>query len=205
MKRRLALALGLVLLAGSVAADAARPRPLAAGESLRGRFTQERHLQGFSAPLKSEGSFVLVPGQGLIWRGEKPFETTTVITPAGILQMAGGVETARLSAARAPFLARFYDMLSGALAGDWHGFERDFTVTTHADDKQWTMTLEPRRPDVASTAQMEALAVTGTAFVDAVEIRKPGGDWDRLTFLDQAVSREPLPQGDAALFATAAK
>ena len=74
--RRLILA--LVCLPGMASAQT-----LEVGQVLRGHFVQERHLKGFNAPLRTEGSFVLAPGKGLIWRAEKPFAVTTVITAAG--------------------------------------------------------------------------------------------------------------------------
>src|SRR5215475_1777275 len=51
------------------------------GQILRGHFEQERHLEGFQAPVKSTGTFLLVPGRGLVWRTEAPFAVTTVISP----------------------------------------------------------------------------------------------------------------------------
>ena len=42
----------------------------------------------------------------------------TVISPNGIFQQAEGDEAVRLPAARMPFMAQLYDMMSGALGGD---------------------------------------------------------------------------------------
>ncbi len=94
--------------------QAAGPAPfLTTGQVLRGRFVQERHMRGFNAPLRSEGHFVLAPGKGLIWRAEKPFSVTTIITAAGLVQEAGGTETLHLPSAKLPFLSRLYDLLGG--------------------------------------------------------------------------------------------
>src|SRR5262245_58062566 len=57
----------------TLAAPAIEVTPLAPGQILRGRFEQQRFLQGFQAPLKSSGTFVLSPGLGLIWKTEQPF------------------------------------------------------------------------------------------------------------------------------------
>ena len=123
MRRRLILAALAALPVRAWAITA-----LSAGQVLRGRFVQERHLHGFDAPLRTEGRFVLAPGRGLIWRAETPFAITTVITTAGLVQDVDGTETMRLPAARLPFLGRLYGMLSGALSGDWRGLEPDFVV-----------------------------------------------------------------------------
>jgi hypothetical protein len=197
MTHRLLLALTLLLLCG-----AAPPQPgaLKPGEAIHGRFVQERHLAGLASPLRSEGSFLLAAGKGLIWRGEKPFATTVVITPAGILQMVNGAEVQRLAASRLPFLARFYDMLSGALSGDWSTLAHDFTVTRSAEGDNWKMLLTPVRADDPTAAQLRSITVTGAKFVDAVEIRRANGDWEQLTFLQQALSAAPLAGDDTRLF-----
>ena len=203
MTRRLLLALTILLLCG--AAPASQPGALKPGEAIHGRFVQERHLAGLASPLRSEGSFLLAAGKGLIWRGEKPFATTVVITPAGILQTVNGAEVQRLPASRLPFLARFYDMLSGALSGDWSTLAHDFTVTRSSEGEQWTMALTPARTDDPAAAQLKSITVTGAKFVDAVEIRRANGDWEHLTFLEQALSAAPLAAADAQLFAQAAQ
>src|ERR1700686_878501 len=107
MIRGVLLALAAVL-AGAAAglAQPQQPRPLQPGEGITGRFVQERHLAGLAAPLRSEGSFLLAAGKGVIWRGEKPFATGFVLPPAGILQMVNGAEVHLLPVSRLPFLAR---------------------------------------------------------------------------------------------------
>jgi hypothetical protein len=198
MTRRLLLALAALLLCA--AASPPQPGALKPGEAIRGRFVQERHLAGLASPLRSEGSFLLAAGKGLIWRGEKPFATVVVITPAGILQTVSGAEVQRLPASRLPFLARFYDMLSGALSGDWSTLAHDFTVTRSAEGDNWKMLLTPVRADDPTAAQLRSITVTGAKFVDAVEIRRANGDWEQLTFLQQALSAAPLAGDDTRLF-----
>ena len=198
MTRRLLLALAAFLLCA--AASPPQPGALKPGEAIHGRFVQERHLGGLASPLRSEGSFLLAAGRGLIWRGEKPFATVVVITPAGILQTVNGAEVQRLPASRLPFLARFYDMLSGALSGDWSTLSHDFTVTRSAEGDHWTIVLTPARADDPAAAQLKSITVTGAKFVDGVEIRRANGDWEQLTFLQQVVSAAPLAADDARLF-----
>src|SRR5437016_10534763 len=95
--------LTLALLSGGPALAspaAAEPQVLTAGDVLRGRFVLDRRLAGFDKPLRSEGTFSLVPGRGLIWHAQKPFENTTVITAGGISVSANGREAVQLSATR---------------------------------------------------------------------------------------------------------
>ncbi|MGE5517509.1 MAG: outer membrane lipoprotein carrier protein LolA [Bacteroidota bacterium] len=192
--RMIALLLALALLTplGTVRAEDAM---LKAGDVLRGRFVQERHLQGFAKPVRSEGSFVVAPGKGLIWRAETPFAVTTVVSPAGLVQSVGGTETNRLSADRLPFLSKLYDMMSGALAGDWRALETTFKVTRNGAD----IALVPQRPDDLTAQQISSIGARVGRFVERVEIVKPNGDFDRLSFLDQSVNGTPLDAAEAAL------
>jgi len=198
MLRKFAL---LLLCLLPLSAQAAGPEGgLQAGQVLRGRFVQERHLQGFNAPLRSEGRFVLASGKGLIWRAEKPFAVTTAISPAGLAQEVSGNETMRLPSSRLPFLSRLYDMLGGALGGNWQALEHDFTVEKSGEAKSWQVVLTPRSGPDPMSMPFSAITAKGSRFVDGVRISKPDGDYDELTFLDQALSNDPLsPEESAAL------
>jgi hypothetical protein len=193
------------LLLGSAAASAAEPRLLHPGEMLRGRFVQERTLAGFAKPLRSEGRFVLVIDRGLIWQGETPFKSTTVITRAGILQLVNGEEAMRLPASRLPVLTRFCQMLSGALSGDPSGLQQDFRIERGSEGERWQVTLAPARPDDPAMGQVQTIEMSGLDLVDDVEIRKAGGDVDHLRFVDQAVSPVALSAEEARLLDATAR
>lgn len=190
----------LILLMGSSAASADGPAHLAEGQVLRGQFVQERHLQGFENPLRSEGRFLLAPGHGLIWQTEKPFAITTVITAAGLAQEVNGNQTLKLEAAKLPFLNQLYDMLSGALTGDWAKLEAGFAVTRSGDEQHWQVALKPRKADDPGMP-FKAIDVTGSQLIDEILLTKPDGDFDKLSFHDQTISDQPLTAAETAAFA----
>ena len=185
MRRRLLL-LSLVLPVPAWAQ--ARPEILREGQQLRGRFTQERRLQGFARPLRSEGDFLLVPGRGLIWRATTPFASTLVITPAGILQLLDGREAMRLPASRMPGLGQFYQVLAGAMSGDPSSLSQVFTVEWQADAARWQLALAPRRTDDPALASIARIIVGGGRLVEAVDVQRANGDADVMTFHDQRVA-----------------
>lgn len=202
MRRQLIrLAFLLLSLVMSLAAPAFAEsiKALTPGDVLRGRFVQERFLQGFDNPLKSEGTFTLAPGQGLIWRADKPFAITTVMTRNGLAQQSDGVTTLNLPASRAPFMAGLYDMLSGALAGDWHALERDFTVVKAETKDGWSLQLTPTKKAPSDTMPIARIDIAGKDYVEHVDILKQGGDRDSLTFLDQRSSTDPLTADETQL------
>lgn len=178
------------------------PTKLQAGEVLRGTFVQERYLEGFSAPLKTTGKFVLSSDKGLIWQAETPFATTTVMTAHGILQMSNEVETMNLSTSQAPMLAGLYDTLGGALVGDLDVLERTFQVTKEAGATGWRLILVPRDKSGAGK-QIKEIRIDGNRLVDRVDIVKNSGDRDSLTFLNQTIDRAPLGEAELQLLTKA--
>jgi len=197
---------GFLCLASARADEELGGARLKPGSVLRGHFIQERSLQGFQAPLRSEGSFIVAEGKGLIWRVEKPFATVTVITPAGLVQSAQGTETLRLPAARIPFIARFYEMLSGTMTGDLKGLTEQFDVKQAGTATDWSLELTPKSAaENASGDQqnmpIKRLDLTGDQYVKSVAIYRQNGDRDQLTFADQHLDTDPLSAEEAALLA----
>lgn len=199
--------LSLLCLTSARAEDVQIGAPLKAGSVLRGHFTQERSLQGFQASLKSEGSFVVAEGKGLIWKVEKPYATTTIITPAGLVQSAQGTETLRLPAARIPFIAKLYDMLSGTMTGDLSDLKQQFDVKMSGSAADWSLQLTPKSPQAGNAdpqnMPVQQLDIAGGQYVKSVDIHRQNGDHDLLTFTGQSADGAPLSADEQNLLAGA--
>ena len=185
----------LSLLAQTALAHAAAPQivpqVVKSGEVLRGNFQQDRRLVGFAKPLKSEGTFALLPGKGLIWQTRSPFPNTVVVSPEGLLVQSDGKEAMHMSTAQMPGLGRLYDVLSGAVSGDLRALEKAFTVRRTDTPDGWQLVLTPLKANDLAGSQITSLTVTGRRFVDAIKIDKDGGDVDFITFVDQATTTAP--------------
>ncbi len=205
MIKRVAFIFGVMLLALHTFQASAQELPQAArigpNQILRGRFEQQRHLTGFSAPVKSYGVFVLQPGRGLIWKTERPFAITTVLSPAGLVQEVKGRETVRMASAQLPFMAKLYAMLSGVLTGDWTMMSNAFTITQAKEGKSWRLKLTPLRANDPSMPIKEINAA-GSRLLEDVEVIKPNGDKDRLIFSAQKLETGTVTEDEAALFNT---
>ena len=189
MRRRHAIAAALAALIGLDAVPLrAQSLTLAGGEVLRGRFTQQRFLQGFKAPLASTGAFILAPGRGVVWRSETPFALITVMGPGGLVQRVAGGITTHYPATRLPAIARLYEIFAAALSGDWHKLTAVFEVQREGDDKNWKVTLTPLRAGDGGLP-LRSVMVRGRGYVDSVEVMRTNGDWDRIEFSQQAPSR----------------
>lgn len=174
------------------------PARLEGGDVLRGKFVQERHLEGFGTPLQTTGQFLLAPDKGLIWQAEQPFATITVMTTQGILQVSDDIETMNLPTSQVPILAQLYDTLGAALAGDLKALERNFQVERRTDAGGWHLVLKPHG---GGSVALQEIRIDGNRFVEHVNVLKGGGDRDSLTFLDQAIDQAPLSEVEAQLLA----
>ena len=196
--------------ATAATASGSAPQVLVAGEILRGHFVQERQLAGFARPLRSEGSFVLAPRRGLIWHNEKPFNSTTIITAGGILQLANGQEAMRLSASKLPGLAQLYGVLGAALSGNTAPLQATFTVSQTNDADGWRVELKPlsqsaQAQNVQAMSQLRRLVLTGARYVDSVEVNRTGGDADRITFSAHRIAKADLTPEESAQLKAATK
>ncbi len=180
-----------IFLTPAFADELAVSKPMiAANEVLRGKFTEERRLKDFKAPLRSTGHFVVAPGHGLIWVVETPFSITTVITPGGLVQEVDGTETMNLPAKRVPFLLHLYDMLSGTLAGDWGALSQQFSIHKTGNEQHWQVALSPLEDN--PSIPFSAINASGGKLVEHIELIKPDGDSDELNFSNQKLSLSPL-------------
>jgi hypothetical protein len=194
------LKIGLLIgFATSANAVEVSPERVTAKEVLRGRFTQERVLAGFSKPLVSTGTFVLVPGRGLIWQSESPFRTTVVVTDAGITQLVDGQEAMKVPASRLPGLSPLYRAMAAAISGDTAGLEKSFAVARNNDATHWSVRLVPSGVDGSMVAQVKSLTLNGSRFVDHVDVDKGGGDADHMSFTDQRAGPIDLSADEQSL------
>ena len=201
--RRFALAVSVAMLIRQGAVHAqTQSLSLASGEVLRGRYTQQRFLQGFNAPLTSTGSFILAPGRGVVWSSETPFAGVTVMGPGGLIQRVTGGATTHYPTSRLPAIARLYEIFDAALSGDWQKMEGVFNVRREGVDGAWKVTLTPLRTGEGGLP-LRHVQVRGGRYVDSVEVMRINGDWDRIEFSQQAPSRAPIDAETSKLLDTA--
>lgn len=188
----------LILLALPCTALAAEAPPgqvrIDAGKVLRGRFVEERQIEGLNDPLHFSGHFVAAPQFGLIWGIEAPFPTSTIVTSNGAVQDVGGIGV-KLKIKK---LSHLYQMIGEALAGDWSPLETDFSVTRKGNANHWLVLLTPR-PDKASLPYAK-IVIGGSRYVETIVMTKTNGVSDALSFTDEALSPLPLTSKESASF-----
>ncbi|MDX2028863.1 MAG: LolA-related protein [Alphaproteobacteria bacterium] len=165
------------------------------GKILRGAFIQEFQTSKTGSPLVSSGQFTVAPGHGLIWKIEKPFPTSTIITPEAAIQNVGGLSM-KLPVKN---LRSLYDMVGGALAGDRSALEKEFILMPGGKDSQWQMLLTPRQPGKAKLPY-SSITVSGSTFVEKILMTKANGAQDTLSFTETTLSSAPLSASETSAF-----
>lgn len=163
---------------------------------LRGDFTQERTLAGFSKPLRSSGSFVAARGRGVLWTTTAPFPGELVITEGAIRERVDGKETVVVDASREPALAQVNRILLALLQGDLETLRTQFSAAGSADAQRWQLALTP----LGSLAGLiGTIELTGDQQVESVTIRETNGDASRIDFSALSTAQS-LANGEAARF-----
>ena len=156
---------------------------------LRGKFTEERELPGFKAPLRSSGNFI-VTAEGIIWQTTEPFESTMIMTEKGIKQKIDGEETLNLSAEKVPFFAKMHKTIKGMMQGEWQLMEQVFVIKHKEEKNYWQAYLVPRQKDAA--IPINEMTVKGNRFVENVSMTRSDGSLDKIRFYEQKLSTSSL-------------
>lgn len=191
--------LGLWLIAASLLlAPAARADALQEVQSqlqpaavLRGRFEQEKQVQGFRNPLRSSGRFLIAHQRGVIWDTEQPFASSLVISAAGLRlddqDQAGVPEQA---------LQRINRILVALIGGSIESLRSEFELAAEVGEQGWTLRLQARDPQLAQ--RLRDLRIAGSQWVEQVDFDDAQGNHTRLRFSAQTVEPAQLSAQEAA-------
>jgi hypothetical protein len=95
-------------------------------------------------------------------------------------------------------MTQLYNMLGGALGGDWGAMATTFAMTRQDSKNGWQLTLTPLQQD-SSGMPLQSIVVSGRQNVDDVVMAKPNGDQDRIVFAQQRITSEDLTGEEVAL------
>lgn len=171
---------------------------LARPKVLCGRFDQSKQLIGLKKPLTSNGRFCVVADKGVLWRTLQPFPNTLKLTRDEIIQLRGERVALRLDAKQEPAVRMINSVLFALLAGDLAQLEKLFDVDGAAQDKNWSVTLKAREPDLAKA--IGSIALDGGVYVKNIVINEAGGDRTQIVFSAIQTGEGAMSADEAALF-----
>ncbi len=174
----------VLLLAASGAAGSASAQPLSVVRLQRllqdlpqaeVRFTELRESRWLAAPVESSGT--LRSSAGMLERQvELPRrETWRILADRMQLATPGSDKVIEIPLAKAPAVAALAQTLRGVMAGNVEALGADFQLALSGDERDWTLQLTPRRPDVAR--QLAQISVQGAGRrLSAIVIVESQGD-----------------------------
>lgn len=123
------------------------------------RFTELRESRWLAAPVESSGT--LRSSAGMLEREvELPRrETWRILGDRMQVGTPGSDRVMEIPLERAPALAALAQTLRSVMAGDLEALNRDFLLALAGDERDWTLQLTPRQPDVAR--QLRQISVQG--------------------------------------------
>lgn len=178
----LALAVSLASAApASTGADGVRAR-LADVAVLRGKFEQEKRLQGFRNPLRSQGDFLLSRERGVVWNTRSPFASTLVLTRQRLQAKQGdGRKQDLLEPGNSQALATANTLLLALIGGDVAALRQQFVLKeTLAADGSWQLELLPKSGGLRKV--FRRIELQGDRFVRRVSLEEVRGDRTDIRF-----------------------
>ncbi len=156
---------------------------------LRGEFSQEKQVQGFKNPLRSQGRFLLAREKGVVWSTLKPFPSEVVLTRDRILsRQRDGSTRIEMDARQQPALRSVNAMMFALMSGDVKALSSRFDAKAQAlPDNGWKLVLTPRPGPL--TQAFASITLEGDRYVRRVTIVEGTGDVTRLQF--SALSETP--------------
>jgi len=184
MKHTGKLLSGIFVAAGlmpAVALAACPPPDALKIEKFERSFRQEKTVSGLDKPLRSEGE-VSVREDEIIWHMEKPFDVKTVMNASGITQSVDGGAPVAVGPESANIAGGIAKSMASIMRGEWSALARIFAIDKGAaqGDGDWSVALVPH--DARLAALMGKIVVHGCTDVSRVDIARPDGDSESISF-----------------------
>jgi len=200
------LLLGVLLIAGIAPAVRAADdlsliqQRVAQVEVLRGGFEQEKRIAGFKNPLRSQGSFLVARGKGVVWTTLKPFPSEVVITGDRILsRQRDGSSRVEVDGREQPALRSVNAMMFALVSGDVAALSSRFNTQVQAKaGNGWTLSLTPKSAALAKA--FTRIVLNGDSYVREVEIEEANGDRTHLRFVELSQTPARLSADEARRF-----
>ena len=167
---------------------------------LRGEFSQDKQVQGFKNPLRSQGRFLLARDKGVVWSTLKPFPSEVVLTRDRILsRQRDGSTRIEMDAKQQPALRSVNAMMFALMSGDVKALSSRFDVKAQAaPGNRWVLMLTPQPGPM--TKAFTSITLDGDRYVRGVVIAEANGDVTRLQFTALTETPAQLTADEARRF-----
>ena len=142
---------------------------------VRAQFVQERFVSSMAAPVRSSGRLLASRREGVLWKIESPVKVALAFTPTQIIE-TGPDGTRRLGGGRRGGVVQLEmaRLIRGITAADADGLRSNFEVRASGDVERWTLSLTPRRREMARV--LATIQLTGARHLESIDVHEVSGD-----------------------------
>ena len=173
--------------ASALAADLALPelmREFAQVPAAQARFTEVKHMSVLQNPLTLSGRLAYVRPDRIERHVLVPYDERTVVSGDRVTVENRSRNTSKtFSLESAPGAYALAESLRATLAGDLAALERHYSLELKGSRDDWTLTLTPREPAVASLVQ-SVLIAGNQARILRFDVKEANGDHSTMTIRD---------------------
>lgn len=133
-----------------------------------GNFIQTKTINANGKQLKSNGKFI-ISSIGIMWKTEKPFPSTIVITKDKMIQIAASGKKTVMNGSENQIFKNISDCLSSVFAGNADNLEKNFfTEFEQNSDGEWKLILSPKDSTISTV--MQQLEMKGTVSLSVIKM-----------------------------------
>lgn len=158
-----------------------------------GDFTQIKTINANGRQLKSTGKFI-ISNQGIMWKTQKPFPSSIVITKDKMIQTAADGKQTVMSGSDNQIFKNISDCLSSVFAGNSEDLEKNFiTDFTDNGDGSWSLILTPKDATISSVMpqlQMKGTVSSSLVKMDSLEMSETSSNKIKYEFSNQEYPKE---------------
>ncbi|OCG18195.1 outer membrane lipoprotein carrier protein LolA [Gilliamella sp. WF3-4] len=165
-------------------------------KTVRANFTQDRYINGLTAPLHSSGKMIISKDLGLWWQQQTPFTMTLKMNQTRMEQSIEGQQSQIITAESQPQLFQFNHLLTAIFTADKQMLENNFEITLSEQNQQWTLTLSPKIAPLNKI--FKQIILNGNIYLQTITIDDKQNDKTVIAFINHKTS--PLTQHEQLLF-----
>lgn len=155
------------------------------------RFSEQRFVQGFDAPLEASGTLSFSAPDRFVRRTLQP-RAETLAVDGNVLTLSRGGRSRQLALDATPELQPLVEALRGTLSGNAAALARHFRSTLAGSAEQWTLELVPLQSRVGES--LRRLRIAGRrGDLTRVEMEFAGGDRSVMTIAPLAAGAASAP------------
>jgi hypothetical protein len=162
---------------------------LTRSDFVKGRFEQERILQGINRPIRSTGKFAIWRNNGIYWETSEPLFQATSFLKDSVFYWSSENEYEPVKDGVFRINEKISQIMLAFFTADFEQLEKDFSTDWDVSGDAWTITLLPSNLYVSKA--IERVQISGQLHIENVVLDLATGDSTKITLQVTAEGNEP--------------